>query len=222
MPGASRSVNLLALLRTANTNYIMVVTRCPADRCSGRLTLSPPLPSSSHLVIDAFVDDVGAFVDIHFGVVLFGRLPAVGGGHVRADAPQPASAAAARTSTSMAIRSRVCGVDDVTSLSQPFSIINLKPIFAIVQKRTNAATVGMSALCHKRHRTFGFEMNEAANRGSLANLKVFTPSVRQFDGPSTAKTRNVAYSSPGRWVGLKPAGVSPVLPARSRSARPRR
>jgi hypothetical protein len=41
---------------------------------------SPPLPPSSHLVIDAFGDDVGALVDIHFGVVLFGRLPAVGGG----------------------------------------------------------------------------------------------------------------------------------------------
>jgi hypothetical protein len=32
-----------------------------------------------HLVVDAFGDDVAALVDIHFGVVFFGRLPAVGG-----------------------------------------------------------------------------------------------------------------------------------------------
>ena len=30
-------------------------------------------------------------------------------------------------------------------------------------------------------------MKEAANRGGLANLKAITPSIRQFDRPSTAK-----------------------------------
>ena len=33
-----------------------------------------------HLVVDAFGDDVGALVDIHFGGALFSRLSAVGGG----------------------------------------------------------------------------------------------------------------------------------------------
>ena len=51
-----------------------------------------------HLVVDAFGDNVAALVDIHFGIVLFDRLPAVGSGPV-------------------AIRLRVCGIDDFIGVS---------------------------------------------------------------------------------------------------------
>ena len=50
------------------------------------LTLCHGLPASDegnapfHLIIDAFVDDLRALIETHFGVALFDRHPAFGGG----------------------------------------------------------------------------------------------------------------------------------------------
>ena len=83
---------------------------------------------------------------------------------------------------------------------------------ALGQERTCAVQNGMSALCHKRHRTLGFEMDEAANRGSLANLKVFTLSVRQFDGPLRPRCGMLRTRRPGDWLVLNQPACPPYCP----------
>lgn len=73
--------------------------------------------SSPSFCLNAFVDDVVALVETHSGWLFSIDIQHSAEARVRGDCvAQPASAAAARTSTRMAIRLRVCGVDDTRML----------------------------------------------------------------------------------------------------------